>query len=150
MASRMKLHGGVVIRISDSIPYHEIRTVELALPPHLRQEYKLASNRHVLRQRIIDAEDAPLDTDVTLLRELSNPYGADLTAQMRIDGGYGNQKKPTSMVEVRLLLVEELQGIRKTLEGVYDVMRVRVGLASPVWLARSFLGTDFEPSWKRT
>ena len=58
MASRMQVHGGAEIRIDDSILYYIIRTVELALPIHLRPEYKAAFNKHTrhLKASGVDGE----------------------------------------------------------------------------------------------
>lgn len=75
-------------------------------------------------------EDDPIDDDLALLKVLCKAYDADIMAQLRVDVRHGTTKKPTSMVEVGLLLVQELKAIRGTLEGVYDVMRVMVGSAS--------------------
>lgn len=55
-------------------------------------------------------------------------YTKDVVAAGRVAGRHGLKKKPTSMVEVGLLVLNELHLVRGTMEGMLDVMRGEIGV----------------------
>ena len=59
-------------------------------------------------------------------------FDKDMTAYLRVQDRRGLRKKPTNIVEVGLFILDELKATREVLEGILDVMRFKVGLASLV------------------
>lgn len=88
-----------------------------------------------LRRQIINDDEEPTPIARGLLEQLCDTYNADLTAQQRVDVRRGGTRRPTNVVDVGLLVVDELQGIRKTLDGIHDTMRYAV---SSMWLQRCY------------
>ena len=63
---------------------------------------------------------------VAELSQRQGDYTAAVTAAMRVAGRHELRKKPTSMVEVGLLQLEEQRRMNRVLEGMLDVQRAVV------------------------
>lgn len=67
-----------------------------------------------------------LDEEEIELRRRGEQFNKDLTAAQRVEGRHGLKKKPSSAVEVGLLIVEELRQIKGVMTGMLDTMRFGV------------------------
>lgn len=84
-------------------------------------------------------EDAPgYPAAAVSLANCQRSYIADVTAATRVAGRQGLRKKPTSQVEVSLLLLEEQRRTNRALEGMLDVFRSVVGFRVAVAMASSY------------
>lgn len=76
-------------------------------------------------------QDAHADA-VAALGERQAKYTEEVTAFCRVAGRYGLHKKPTSMVEVGLLQLEESRHTTWALEGLLDLGRAVVRSRSTI------------------
>jgi hypothetical protein len=85
------------------------------------------------RRRVTGRDTADIDARVAAAQR---SFTKDVEASLRTGAKHGLRQRPKGE-DFQLLLVQELQAVRRTLEGILDVMRASVSVVALVFRQRN-------------
>jgi hypothetical protein len=100
---------------------------------HGRLNELLALIDRAERRRVAGEDTAEIDARITVAQK---SFTKDIEASLRTGAKHGLRQRPKGE-DFPLLQVQELQAIRRTLEGILDVMRASVRVVTQVFHRRS-------------